>query len=618
MPPKEFKFIHKRKIKLYNHVSVVFPNYLCIYSTMRSNLLLISQGTLFSICMVISATLHWHKKTFIKTKVPALLALFCSGILLAADWPTFRGNQQRTGYYADPAGYPSQKPIWTESLGCSFVSSPSVVNGTLYIGGRDSCIYAIDDDDGNVVWKTKTKGWVDASPLVYNGMVIIGSRDGTIYVLDSRTGNVISLLSAGLQLSSAAMTSDGTILSGLGPPFNGFSAYNFLKAKGDNVQPSWNIPFDQITYSSPALFGSRAAIGSSNGRLYGIDILAKDTSWSIQTGGGVYLSTPAIDDSAIYFAPGNTDGNIYAVGLADGTFFWKSNGSPSYSLSKKAAQVNMISPRQFRELLRLSPQDRSSAIENLQKQGMRVPDILQNSANLAKKNTVASGKDFYSYGEIKTSSVAVGPDNVYVIQKELGYPAPQFTLLAIDKYQGTESWRFSEMRTCVQIGYSSSPVVTKSMIFAGWGEGRIYGLSTRTGEKIWSDSLHGDIISSPAIANTRMYVATMDGYIYCYKLDETAPGLNFQTSTYSYPNPARGNVSHIQLFAPKTATADITFYNSAEKPVFRFSRHLSANEKFTYDWNLSGVANGVYFALIKVKYDDGTGDKKVLKVAVLR
>jgi outer membrane protein assembly factor BamB len=558
------------------------------------------------------------KKTFAKTKVSALLVLFCSGILLAADWPMFRGNQQRTGYYADPAGYPSQKPIWTDSLRCSFVSSPSVVNGTLYIGGRDSCIYAIDDDDGNVVWKTKTRGWVDASPLVYNGMVIIGSRDGTIYVLDSRTGNVISLLSAGLQLSSAAMTSDGTILSGIGPPFNGFSAYNFIRAKWDNVQPSWNIPFDQITYSSPALFGSRAVIGSSNGRLYGIDILAKDTSWSIQTGGGVYLSTPAIDDSAIYFAPGNSDGNIYALGLADGAFFWKSNGSPSYSLSQKAAQVNMISPRQFRELLRLSPQDRTSAIENLNKQGIGVPEILRNSIGLAKKATPGAVKDFFSYGEIKTSSVAVGPNNVYVIQKELGYPSPRFTLLALDKYQGTETWRFSEMRTCAQLGYSSSPLATKSVIFFGWGEGLLYGLSTKTGEKIWSDSLHGDIISSPAIANEKLYVATMDGYLYAYNLTATAPGLDFRKSTYCYPNPSRGLTSHIQLFVAKAGSVDMTLYNSAEKPVFRFSRHLSANEKFTYDWNLTRVANGVYIALIKAKYDDGTNDKTTLKVAVLR
>jgi len=556
--------------------------------------------------------------TFIKTKISALLALLCSGILLAADWPTFRGNQQRTGYYADPVGFPSSKPEWTDSLKCAFISSPSVSGNTLYIGGRDSCVYAIDGDNGKVLWKTKTKGWVDASPLVSNGMVIIGSRDGTIYVLDSRTGSVISLLSAGLQLSSVAMTPDGTILSGLGPPFNGFSAYDFLKAKWDNVQPSWNIPFDQITYSSPALSGPRAAIGSSNGRLYGIDILTKDTSWSIQTTGGVYLSTPAIEDSAIYFAPGNSDGNIYAVGLADGAFFWKSNGSPSYDLSKKAAQVNMISPRQFRELLRLSPQDRASTIENLNKQGITVPEILQNSTYLAKKAAPGAVKDFFSYGEIKTSSVAVGPNNVYVIQKELGYPAPKFTLLALDKYQGTETWRFSEMRMCVQLGYSSSPVTTKNTIFFGWGEGHFYGLSTKTGEKIWSDSLHGDIISSPAIANEKLYVATMDGYLYAYNLTATAPGLDFRTSTYCYPNPSRGSVSHFQLFVGKAGAVDMTLYNSVEKPVFRFSRHLSANDKFTYDWNLAGVANGVYLALIKVKYDDGTGDKKVLKVAVLR
>ena len=58
-------------------------------------------------------------------------------------------------------------------------------------------------------------------------------------------------------------------------------------------------------------------------------------------------------------------------------------------------------------------------------------------------------------------------------------------------------------------------------------------------------------------------------------------------------------------------------YNVAEKPVFRVKRTIAADEKFVYRWNLSNVANGVYFAVIKVKYAGGGEDKKILKIAVL-
>jgi outer membrane protein assembly factor BamB len=167
------------------------------------------------------------------------------------------------------------------------------------------------------------------------------------------------------------------------------------------------------------------------------------------------------------------------------------------------------------------------------------------------------------------------------------------------------------------VGYSSSPVVTDHIIFAGWGGGMLHAVDKESGKCMWSDTLAGDIISSPAIAGGRLYVATMNGYLYSYNLAATAPGLDFQRSTYCYPNPARGTVSHVQVYVSRSATVDITVYNSADKAVVTISRPYSAGEKSPCDWDISHVANGVYFALVKVKYADGTSEKKVLKVAVL-
>jgi outer membrane protein assembly factor BamB len=363
-----------------------------------------------------------------------------------------------------------------------------------------------------------------------------------------------------------------------------------------------------------------AVIGVSDGRLCGIHLASRAVRWTVATGGGVYLSTPAIDDTTVYFAPGNYDSYVYAIGLKSGTILWKSNGITGDVL-KKTGTPSTISPKQFRELLMLSPADRSGALSYYAQHDIFVPLLGDKQSALSKKTTAPSDTVFL-YGETKTSSVAVDNQSVYVIQKKLGHPKPLFTLLALDKRTGKEKWRFSEMRSCVKLGYASSPAVTKSMVFFGWGEGKAYGLSAQTGEKLWEDSLHGDIISSPSIAANKLYFATMDGYIYCYNLTGTMPGENFQKSTYCYPNPARGGESNIQVYVTRPGRMDLVIYNAAERPVYRTSANLPAmlpnDEKFRYRWNLKNVANGVYFARIVVKYNDGGTDKKVLKIAVLK
>jgi hypothetical protein len=211
---------------------------------------------------------------------------------------------------------------------------------------------------------------------------------------------------------------------------------------------------------------------------------------------------------------------------------------------------------------------------------------------------------------------------VYVVTKELGYPDPYFTLVAVDKSTGNGRWSFGEERSCIKLGYCSSPVTTGKAVFAGWGEGRVYALLATTGQKVWADSLNGDVIASPAIAGTGLYFATMNGYVYSYLLGGmTLPGADFQTSTYCYPNPAR-DVSTIQVFVAKQARLELSIFNLDQKPVFQARADLPAmlpdDPKYTYKWDLKHVANGVYFAVVKVKYADGAGEKKVLKVAVLK
>lgn len=67
------------------------------------------------------------------------------------------------------------------------LSSPAVVNGTVYIGGVGGSVYALNATDGTERWKTATTFDVQSSPTVWNDTVYIGSNED-VYALDTTTG----------------------------------------------------------------------------------------------------------------------------------------------------------------------------------------------------------------------------------------------------------------------------------------------------------------------------------------------------------------------------------------------------------------------------------------------
>ena len=68
-------------------------------------------------------------------------------------------------------------------------SSPTYANGIVYVTVNSiSTIFALDAETGAKKWQVKLKGFVQSSPTVLNGVVYIGSSFNTFYALDALTG----------------------------------------------------------------------------------------------------------------------------------------------------------------------------------------------------------------------------------------------------------------------------------------------------------------------------------------------------------------------------------------------------------------------------------------------
>ena len=71
-------------------------------------------------------------------------------------------------------------------------SSPALVEdesgATLYVGGHDNYVYALDAMTGDPRWTFHTENAVWASPLVVKDDLIVGDESGVLYSLDRLTG----------------------------------------------------------------------------------------------------------------------------------------------------------------------------------------------------------------------------------------------------------------------------------------------------------------------------------------------------------------------------------------------------------------------------------------------
>ncbi|MFC1583931.1 PQQ-binding-like beta-propeller repeat protein [Fibrobacterota bacterium] len=564
--------------------------------------------------------------------VLAFVLFFLAASSFGAPWSTFRGNPQRTGFYPGKVGAPASGslPLWTASLGGPIVSSPSIFKGVLYVGSRDNCFYALEVESGEIIWKVETGGWVDASPYVNEDMIVIASRDGNIYTLKRENGELLSTMPAGLQLSSPVVYQKNLVLSGLGPPVNSFTAYHLDKSVWQFVDEAWILPFTQMSYSSPAIKENHAVIGSSDGKLHAVDITTGERIWTAGTNGGVYISTPAIDDSVVYFAPGNYDENVYSYRLKSettiGSPLWKRASVKKTSALRKRSNVRRITPSKMREIMRYSPQHRRKVLDNLRKRGYAMPTMLVKKA--AGKKSISWSPE----GDLKTSSVAVGPRNVFVIQKHLGRESvslvykPWFNLVAFDKKTGQARWEFGEVRHSVKLGYASSPIVANlisggQVVYFGWGEGHVYAMKSSGDSSgiLWHDKLDDHVISSPAISDGKVFFATMGGKVAAYAIAEIAQTQNFKEETYVYPNPVRGTRDNVLFHVgglPEASTVKVEIYNMAERPVKRITETVPSVGG-DIRWNLQGVANGVYFAKVTAKYSLGK-ETEWLKIAIIR
>ena len=107
------------------------------------------------------------------------------------DWPTYRGNNRRTGSTGVPVVEKGRRH-WHYSPDYAAVPTvPVSAGGLVFFGSEDGKIRAIEETTGQLRWQFATGGVIKYPPTIHEGRTYFGSGDGWMYCVEAATGRLL-------------------------------------------------------------------------------------------------------------------------------------------------------------------------------------------------------------------------------------------------------------------------------------------------------------------------------------------------------------------------------------------------------------------------------------------
>ena len=148
--------------------------------------------------------------------------------------------------------------------------------------------------------------------------------------------------------------------------------------------------------------------------------------------------------------------------------------------------------------------------------------------------------------------------------------------------------------------YLSSPVVVGGTVIFGGGDGVIYALDAASGEVRWRAHTGGRVRSSPAVSGSRVVVGSFDGIVYCFSLRTGAERWRFATAGAALESGKYGYDRRSVQSSP--AIADSTVFIGARDGFLYAIDLISGREKWHVDHKISwinsspAVSDGIVYA----------------------
>ncbi len=377
---------------------------------------------------------------------------------------TFRANNNRDGNFRT-SGVPEMKGVkWKFKTEGPVLSSPVMVDGTVYVGSHDGNLYALSAQTGEKKWAFPTNGPVVSSPTVYDGVVYFGSMDASLYAVDATNGEQLwrvrgraarnahkwakTVPGGPADVASSPAVAYGYVFAGLNGRMRAFDART-----GEEVWCNLRVESPNAL-GSPTVHKGVVLYNYNHTRMEGFRIRnAERILWCTEVGNDSQFATPAVHGGLLYHS--GAQGVLYCHEIHS---------------------------------------DRDPRGKN------RWKSLI--GATLGRTNTGKAGGDIAGCG-VSVCSPAVA-DGFVVIGTVTG------RVSAIDAETGREEWNTKVGEKPIK----SSPGIADGTIYIGCDDGKLYALDLETGEKRWEFATAGPVVSSPCVGDGIIFVGSDDGHVY--------------------------------------------------------------------------------------------------------
>ncbi len=284
----------------------------------------------------------------------------------------------------------------------------------------------------------------------------------------------------------------------------------------------WSFKTESWIIGSPVIGSGRVYIGSTDGKLYAIDLIDGSKVWEFDTGDDIEAS-PLLIEEAVYI--GNLSGEFFSLDAHSGQVRWKYKcGSSIYGSANWVMSPDDEAPWILVGCYdnRLYCFDGNTGKLNW----LYETDNYINGAPATDGVHVVFGgcdellhvlsvSDGTKTGEVWAGSYIPGSAALVEGRAFLGHYDNQ--MVCIDINEKKIIWQYEDRDH--PNSFFSSPAVGEDRVLIGSRDGYLHCVDKETGEQIWAFRTRDEIDSSPVIAGSSVVVGSLDGRLYVVDLE---------------------------------------------------------------------------------------------------
>ena len=229
-------------------------------------------------------------------------------------------------WHKDLSDLNNERSFFSARTSALLSGGPTAGINRVFLGSENGNVYALEADNGDLIWQGQVKGEVIAAPAFDQGTVVVNTSSGVMKSFNASNGedgwqieqDVPSLTLRGV---SAPTTMAGGVLVGSA---DGLLTVYIL----ENGQQGWSVEIGEASGSTelervidvdaaPVVYDDKVYIISARGHLVAVDLRSGRSLWKRQYSS---FSSVAIDGNTLYLT--DIKGHIYAVDRLNGLEKW--------------------------------------------------------------------------------------------------------------------------------------------------------------------------------------------------------------------------------------------------------------------------------------------------------